>query len=191
MEMPLFVHLVVIIRCTFPLWGYCELCCCERLHTSHLFLVDVMATPMTCGSFRAAMPDPFNPLYRARGGTHASAVPGAAEVGFSAHCATLGTPVHTFVFVFFAFLGSYLCHIEVPGRGVELKLQLPAYAAATATPHLSPLCDYTTAHGSTGPLTHFSEARHQTRILMDNIWFITAEPQKELPQGLLEKQTVV
>ena len=31
--------------------------------------------------------------------------------------------------------------MEVPRLGVELELQLLAYATATATPHLSHLCD--------------------------------------------------
>ena len=31
--------------------------------------------------------------------------------------------------------------MEVPRPGVELELQLPAYATATAAPDLSPICD--------------------------------------------------
>ena len=33
--------------------------------------------------------------------------------------------------------------MEVPGLGVELELQLPAYARATATPDPSRICDLT------------------------------------------------
>ena len=44
-----------------------------------------------------------------------------------------------FVFVFVLLLGPHLQHMEVPRLGVESELQLPAY---------------TTAHGTTGSLTH-------------------------------------
>ena len=37
-------------------------------------------------------------------------------------------------------LGPYLWHMEVPRLGVELTLQLPAYATAIATADLSLLC---------------------------------------------------
>ena len=37
-------------------------------------------------------------------------------------------------FFFFCFLGLHPWHMEVPKRGVELELQLPAYATAIATP---------------------------------------------------------
>ena len=48
--------------------------------------------------------------------------------------------------------------MEVPGLGVELELQLPAYITDTAIPDLSQICD----------LYHLlSEARDQTFILMD------------------------
>ena len=58
-------------------------------------------------------------------------------------------------FVFFFFSGPHPCHMEVPGLGVELGLQLLAYATATAT--LDPSsATYTTAHGDAGPLTHWA-----------------------------------
>ena len=38
-------------------------------------------------------------------------------------------------------LGSPLWRLEVPGLGVELELQLLAYATASATPDLSHVCD--------------------------------------------------
>ena len=47
--------------------------------------------------------------------------------------------------LFFCFLFSFLRphprHMEVPGLGVELELQLPAYTTAIATPDLSHICD--------------------------------------------------
>ena len=38
--------------------------------------------------------------------------------------------------LFFVFLGPHLQHMEVPGLGVELELQLLAYPPATAMLHL-------------------------------------------------------
>ena len=42
---------------------------------------------------------------------------------------------------FILFFELQVQHVEVPKLGVELKLQLPAYIAATATPDLSRVCD--------------------------------------------------
>ena len=56
---------------------------------------------------------------------------------------------------FFSFLWPHPHTEEVPTLGVESELQLPAYATATATGDLSHLCDYTRAHGNTGPLTYW------------------------------------
>ena len=44
-------------------------------------------------------------------------------------------------FFFFGFLGPHLQHMEVPRIGVQLKLQLPAYATAIATADPSPTFD--------------------------------------------------
>ena len=58
--------------------------------------------------------------------------------------------------------------MEVPRLGVKSELQLPDYAAATATWDLSRVCDYTTAHGQQCQILHpLSEARDQTHILTD------------------------
>ena len=46
-------------------------------------------------------------------------------------------PIFYFVFFYFIFifcLGLHLQNMEVPRLGVESKLQLPAYATATAMP---------------------------------------------------------
>ena len=44
--------------------------------------------------------------------------------------------------------------MEVPRLGVELELEVLAYATATAMPDPSRVCDtYTTAQGSAGSLT--------------------------------------
>ena len=45
------------------------------------------------------------------------------------------------LFVFLAFLGPHLWHMDVPRLGVKLELQLPAYTTVTATPDLSPVFD--------------------------------------------------
>ena len=59
--------------------------------------------------------------------------------------------------------------MEVPRLGVELELQLLAYATATATLDPSHVCDL--HHSSQQPwiLNPLSKARDQTHILMDGI----------------------
>ena len=47
----------------------------------------------------------------------------------------------SFVAVVVPFLGLPPRHMEVPGLGVELELQLPAYTTATETQDLSHGCD--------------------------------------------------
>ena len=51
------------------------------------------------------------------------------------HCPFLSNGIN---FFFFHFLGLHLQHVEVPRRGVESELQLPAYTTATATRDPSP-----------------------------------------------------
>ena len=75
-----------------------------------------------------------------------------------------------YFFLFFCFLGLYLQHTEVPSLGVESELQVPAYTTATATQNPIHVCNL--HHSSqkrwiTDPL---SEARDQTRTLMDTSW---------------------
>ena len=43
------------------------------------------------------------------------------------------------------FLGPYLQHVDVPRLGMELELQLPAYATATAMPNQATSVTYTAA----------------------------------------------
>ena len=52
-------------------------------------------------------------------------------------------------FVLFCFLGPHLRHMEVPRLGITSKLQVLAYATATATS-----ATYTTAHCNARSLTH-------------------------------------
>ena len=72
--------------------------------------------------------------------------------------------------------------MEVPGLGVELELQLQVYATATATPDLSCICDLHHSSQQQWILNPLSEARGQTRVLMDasRAGSLTAEPQQEL-----------
>ena len=67
------------------------------------------------------------------------------------------------------FLGLHLRHVQVPRLGVELELQLLAYATATATWDLHGVCDL---HHSSWQGRIFNpprEARDQPRILMDSL----------------------
>ena len=71
-----------------------------------------------------------------------------------------------FVLFCFCFLGPNLWHMEVPGLGVELELQLPAYTTATAMQDLSLVCDLhhnSWQHQIPDPL---SKARDWTHTLM-------------------------
>ena len=67
---------------------------------------------------------------------------------------------------FFFFLGLHLQHMKVPRLGVELELQLPAYARATVTPDLSHTCNL---HNSLQQwiFNPLSEATNWTHTLMD------------------------
>ena len=60
---------------------------------------------------------------------------------------------------FFCFLGLCLGHMEVPGLGIELELQLPAYTTATATQDPSCICDLHHSQRRCWILHPLSEAR--------------------------------
>ena len=57
--------------------------------------------------------------------------------------------------------------MEVPRLGVEKELQLMAYAAVTAMPGLSHICNLHLSSCQCQILNPLSEARDQTQILMD------------------------
>ena len=59
----------------------------------------------------------------------------------------------------FCFLGLYPWHTEVPGIGVELELQPFAYAAATAMPDPSHICNLYHSSWLCQILNPLSEAR--------------------------------
>ena len=57
--------------------------------------------------------------------------------------------------------------MEVPRRGVESELQLPAYPTATATPDPSHICKLHHGSWQRWILNPLREARDRTRILME------------------------
>ena len=59
--------------------------------------------------------------------------------------------------------------MEIPGLGVILELQLPAYTTATATPAQSHVCNLQLTLQQRWSLNPLSEARDQTRILTDTM----------------------
>jgi len=73
---------------------------------------------------------------------------------------------------FFFFSGLRLRHMEVPGLGVELELQLPAYTTATAMWDPSCICDLHHSSWQHQILNPPREARDHARILMDTSWVL-------------------
>ena len=65
---------------------------------------------------------------------------------------------HFILFIYYLyfswFLGPQPWHMEVPRLGVESELQLVAYTTATATPHLSCVCNLYHSSQHAGSLTH-------------------------------------
>ena len=60
--------------------------------------------------------------------------------------------------------------MEVPRLGVELELQLPAYALAIAMPDPSHICDLHCSSRQCPILNPLSGARDQIHILVDTSW---------------------
>ena len=79
---------------------------------------------------------------------------------------------HWFLGSFFPFFPSflpYMRYVDGPRLGVQLELQLPAYATATATQDLSHVCNlhHSSQLTSNRILNSLSKARDQTHILVD------------------------
>ena len=70
--------------------------------------------------------------------------------------------------------------MKTPRLGVELELQLPAYAIATQDS--SHTCGLYHSSQQCQILNPLIEARDQTCVLMDARQFVSAEPQRELLQ---------
>ena len=74
---------------------------------------------------------------------------------------------------FFFFLGPHLQHMDVTQLGVELKLQLLAYATATAMLDPNHICDLCHGLKQCQILSPLSEARDGTCILMNTSRVLT------------------
>ena len=72
-----------------------------------------------------------------------------------------------FCFVLFVFLGPHLGHMEGPRLGVQSEPWPLAYTTATAMWDLSHVCDLHHSSWQLWILNPLSEARDQTRVLMD------------------------
>ena len=68
------------------------------------------------------------------------------------------------------FLGPYMRHMEVPRLWVESELQLPAYAAATATQDPSCVCNLHHSSWQHRIRDPMSEARDRNHTLMETSW---------------------
>ena len=87
-----------------------------------------------------------------------------------------------FRFLFlFCCLGTHPLHVEIPRLGVELELQLPAYATVTATPDPSHFCDLHHSSQQRWILNPLNEARVKpasscTLVAIINRWATKITP---------------
>ena len=72
--------------------------------------------------------------------------------------------VSSYFFSFVCFLGPHLRQVEVPRLGVEVELELPAYATATR----DPMCLRPTPQLTAGSLTHWE----RPGIELETSWFL-------------------
>ena len=90
---------------------------------------------------------------------------------FPKECGISASPLLLLLLFFFVFLSFFLGlhprHMKLPKLGVELELELPAYATATARPELSCICHLHHGSRQCQTLNSLSKARDQTRILVD------------------------
>ena len=79
-------------------------------------------------------------------------------------------------------MATTAAHGGSQARG-PIRLQLLAYAAATATAHRIPAASatYTTAQGYTGSLIHWARPGIEPTSSWILVGFVSAEPQRELP----------
>ena len=79
----------------------------------------------------------------------------------------LSVSIHNLYSVIFFFLGPHLWHMEFPGLGIKLEVQLPAYTTAIAVPYLSHVCDLLNSLWHCWILNPLSKAMDRTCSLMD------------------------
>ena len=77
--------------------------------------------------------------------------------------------IYLFIYLL-CFLGLHSQHMEVPRQGVQLELQLPAYAIATATLYLNSFSDLYHNSWQLRILKTLSKARDRTHNLMNPSW---------------------
>ena len=72
--------------------------------------------------------------------------------------------------------------------GIKSKLQLPAYARATAMPDLNHVCNLYHSSWPCWILNPLNEARDQTLILMDTSWVLNLLSHNRNSPNFLNKQ---
>ena len=94
--------------------------------------------------------------------------------------------VFIFILFYFIFGGLHLWHMEVPWLGIELELQLPAYATATATKDLSRIFDLHHSSWQRWIPNPARGTREHTCILMD-----TSQIHFQWPTLGIPKETII
>ena len=94
-------------------------------------------------------------------------------------------PLKNFFFGLFVFLGPHLWHMEAPRPGVQLELQLPAYASAM--PDLSHVCDLYHSSWQRWILNPLSEALDGTIKKAIKTKFPTVNPEEKI--GMMRSDT--
>ena len=85
-----------------------------------------------------------------------------------------------YLFIYLVFLGLHPWHMKVPGLGVQLELQLPAYTTAIAMWDPSHICILHHSSWQRWILSPPSKARDWTHNLMAPRWIHFAAPYQEL-----------
>ena len=94
-------------------------------------------------------------------------------------------PLKKFFLGLFVFLGPHLWHMEAPRPGVQLELQLPAYASAM--PDLSHVCDLYHSSWQRWILNPLSEALDGTIKKAIKTKFPTVNPEEKI--GMMRSDT--
>ena len=90
---------------------------------------------------------------------------------------------------FICFLGPHLWYMEIPRLGVELKLELPAYATATATWYLSCVCYLNHSLWKCQiPPTHWARPGVEHASFMDSSWICFLGATMGTPEPCLSEE---